>query len=445
MKRVFLYIRVSTEEQAIHGLSIEAQTTSLEEWAKTNGHIIAGTYIDAGISARKPASKRPELQRLLNDVRTGNVDLIVFTKLDRWFRNIAEYYKVQEVLEKYHVDWKTIHEDYDTSTASGRLKINIMLSVAQDEADRTSERIKAVFEIKREKREALGGNLPTGYALSEKKIVKDPSTEQAVTAFFQKFLSCGSVSVAQREALNNGLRIEYQLASKMLDSPAYYGFYYGVEGMTPPYITEDEFRRIQALRIRTVRKTKYNRTYLFSGIAVCGECGFRLGPKTNTRNKVPMYNCPGHYIKRSGCENKTNLSEKKIEAHLLDLLEEKVKAYKVEYERMLAEQKEVDLKPEITALRGKLSRLKELYLNELITLEEYKADRAGLTARLEELLALDKPKEKPNFERIDRLLSHGWREAYNDLSKPDKREFWQAMVKTIRIYPDRHIEFDLWV
>ena len=176
MKRVFLYIRVSTEEQAIHGLSIEAQTAALEEWARANRHKVVGIYIDAGISARKPASKRPELQRLLDDVRAGAGELIVFTKLDRWFRNIAEYYKVQEVLEKNHVDWKTIHEDYDTTTASGRLKINIMLSVAQDEADRTGERIKAVFENKIKKGEVISGKVPLGYKIEGKKLVPDPET-----------------------------------------------------------------------------------------------------------------------------------------------------------------------------------------------------------------------------------------------------------------------------
>ena len=118
MNRVFLYVRVSTEEQAIHGLSIEAQSASLKEWAKRGGYRIVDTYIDAGISARKPASKRPELQRLLEDIRAGKGDLVVFTKLDRWFRNISEYYKVQEVLEKHRVDWKTIQEDYDTTTAA---------------------------------------------------------------------------------------------------------------------------------------------------------------------------------------------------------------------------------------------------------------------------------------------------------------------------------------
>ena len=69
MKRVFLYVRVSTEEQAIHGLSIEAQTAALEEWAKSNGHQVVDIYTDAGISARKSAAKRPELQRLLADAQ----------------------------------------------------------------------------------------------------------------------------------------------------------------------------------------------------------------------------------------------------------------------------------------------------------------------------------------------------------------------------------------
>lgn len=444
MKRVFLYVRVSTEEQAIHGLSIEAQTAALENWARDAGHKVVGIYTDAGISARKPASKRPALQQLLADVRGGKGELIAFTKLDRWFRNIAEYYKVQEVLEQHHVDWKTIREDYDTTTASGRLKINIMLSVAQDEADRTSERIKAVFETKRQKLEPLTGNAPTGYKIEGKKLVKDPEKEQAVEAFFRKYLACGSVSVTQQHILEKyGLRIEYQLASKMLDSTAYYGHYYGIDEMTPPYITKEEFDRIQEMRVRTVRKVKQNRTYLFSGIAVCGECGFRLGGRTNVRNKVPTYNCPGHYVKRSGCQNKTNISERKIEAYVIDQIEPKMRRLKLEYEKIVSQKSVKDHKKEILAIRAKLSKLKDLYLNDLISLDEYKADQKAMTALVAQLEEQDRPVKEPDFKKLDDLLSSGWRDLYNEVSKEKKREFWRAVVKEIRIYPDRHIEFDL--
>lgn len=88
--RVALYARVSTEEQAIHGLSIEAQSEALEEWAKQEHANVVGTYIDAGISARKPASKRPSMQRLLaQTLNCGKIDMVVFTKLDRWFRKYS--------------------------------------------------------------------------------------------------------------------------------------------------------------------------------------------------------------------------------------------------------------------------------------------------------------------------------------------------------------------
>lgn len=342
------------------------------------------------------------------------------------------------------MDWKTIHEDYDTSTASGRLKINIMLSVAQDEADRASERIKAVFENKRQKLEPLTGNCPTGYKLAGKKLVKDPEKEEAVAAFFQKYLACGSVSVAQAHVLNQfGLRIEYQLASKMLASPAYYGYYYDIGGMTPPYITKEEFDQIQSMRLHTVRKTKYNRTYLFSGIAVCGTCGYHLGPKTNMKNKVPLYNCPGHYIKRSGCENRTNISERKIEAYLLGMIEPEMRRLKIEYENLSKTKKPTDHAKEIALLHGKMSKLKELYLNDLITLEEYKADQRQMSAKLEGLLELDRQTPGPDFERIQKALFIGWQDMYQGVSREKKREFWHFVLKEVRIYPDRHIEFDL--
>ena len=75
MKSILGYVRVSTEEQAIHGLSIEAQTAAVQNWARANGHKLVDVYVDAGISARKPASKRPELQRLLSDVREKRGDI----------------------------------------------------------------------------------------------------------------------------------------------------------------------------------------------------------------------------------------------------------------------------------------------------------------------------------------------------------------------------------
>ncbi len=444
MKRVFLYIRVSTEEQAVHGLSIEAQTAALEEWAKANGHKVVGIYTDAGISARKPAKKRPELQRLLADAQAGKGELVVFTKLDRWFRNIAEYYKVQEVLERCHVDWRTIHEDYDTSTASGRLKINIMLSVAQDEADRTSERIKAIMEVKRNKLEPLTGCCPLGYKIEGKRFVKDPKTEAAVSAFFQKYLACGSlIRTFDHVRENFGLSISYQKAYKMMKNPCYYGHYFGADGMTPSYITKEEFDKIQSMRRRVVRKTEHNRVYIFSGLISCGECGRRMGGRVNTNQETYFYNCTSHSMAGTGCQNNTNLVENRIEKFLMETIRDRMDQWIIDAERLYEARKDRDHSSEIAALRTKLGKLKDLYLNDLITLEEYKTDQTSYNAKIASLTAETSAPQKPNFEMAEKLLANGWEIAYQGMKQEQKQEFWRILVKEIRIYKDRHIEYDL--
>lgn len=444
MKRVFLYTRVSTEEQAIHGLSIESQTAALQEWAKVNQCKVVDIYTDAGISARKPATKRPELQRLLSDVRTGKGDLIVFTKLDRWFRNIAEYYKVQEVLEKCHVDWRTIHEDYDTSTSSGRLKINIMLSVAQDEADRTSERIKAVFETKRQKLEPLTGQMPFGYIIEGKKIVKDPKTEKAVDTFFQSFLTSGSVSAAQRDVFEQcGISLSYQKVHKMMDCTAYYGRYFGADGMAPPYLTEDEFRRMQGMKRKIVRKSPKNNIFLFSGLTVCPECGRRMGTRRASTANYQYYTCPAPYTMAGVCNNRVCMGERKIEAHLIDSIDVEMAKRKLEYEQTVSTQTAPGHRAEIAAVRKKLSKLKDLYLNDLISIDEYKADKESFETRLNSLIEMDRPMQRPNFEGLEAFLTHDWKTLYAEMGSEGKRAFWRAVLREIRVFPDRHIEYDL--
>ncbi len=99
--RVDLYIRVSGQEQDIKGLSPEAQQEDLEEYVRERGRVTAGVYIDAAKAARKRLGKRTNFLRMLEDVKQDKVDLILFTRLDRWFRSVADYYKVMEILDAY--------------------------------------------------------------------------------------------------------------------------------------------------------------------------------------------------------------------------------------------------------------------------------------------------------------------------------------------------------
>lgn len=444
MKRAALYIRVSTEEQARHGLSLADQRAALEAYAKAHCLSVVGVYEDAGISARKPYKKRPALLRLLADVEAQKVDIVLFIKLDRWFRNVGNYYAVQEVLDRHNVVWQATEEDYETQTAAGRLKVNIMLSVAQDEADRTSERIKFVFEGKRERNEPLCGSVPIGYQIEGKQMVKDPNTEAAVSAFFRKYLACGSVFQAQDHVrLEYGLPLEYQRASDMLDKPTYYGHCFGKDDFCPPYITKQEFDKIQSMRKRVTRRPIKNRVYLFSGLMRCGECGGSLGGRTETTGGVKFYNCPIRYNRHGACGNNKNISEKKVERYLLDTVEAKMEALKYEIARLKESQAEKDYSAEIRTLKAKISKLKDLYLNDLISLDEYKADRQTMLEKIADLEKKQEPVKIPDCSAIEKALVTGWKPLYEELSPEKRREFWRIIIREIRFYPDRHIEYDL--
>lgn len=446
--KVAAYIRVSTEEQAIHGLSIGAQREALDAWAAENHVKIADYYVDAGISARKPATKRPELQRLLDDVRSGKIGLIVFTKLDRWFRNIAEYYKVQEVLEANNVNWKTIHEDYDTSTASGRLKINIMLSVAQDEADRTSERIKAVFDAKRERKEPCTGRVPTGYKLEGKTMVKDPEMEGPVSCFFETFLSSRSTQKARQAVQErHGLLFSYHLAQDMLTREAYFGRFCGVDGMCPAYITKEQYDEIQENRRRTERKTS-DRIYLFTGLLFCPQCGRRFGahgsPYTLKSGEVGysvFYNCRGRY-NNGDCTNGVSMRESVLEEYMLQNIDEEMRRYVCELEQINSSaQPAKNFQAERAKLKKKFSRLKDLYVDDIIDLELYRKDYEALTAQLN-ALDIEEHNTLPSAPCADRLLTvftSGWQDMYSRLTRPEKQAFWRTVIDRLYIHPTRQI------
>ena len=144
MKRAALYIRVSSDKQVKEGDSIPAQREALRKYAKEHNFLIAGEYIDDGISGTK-YSQRDELQRMLSDVEARKIDIILFTKLDRYFRSVRHYTATQAILDKYGVGWTAIWEPiYDTTTPQGRLILNQMMSIAQFEAENTGQRIRQV-------------------------------------------------------------------------------------------------------------------------------------------------------------------------------------------------------------------------------------------------------------------------------------------------------------
>ena len=136
-----LYMRVSTEDQAREGFSLSEQKERLKAFCKFKGYEIKDYYEDAGISA-KTGNERPEFIRLVEDIKSGKINTIVALKLDRISRSIFDWENIMKTLEKYNADIVCVNDDINTTSANGKMISRIMMSVSQNEIERTSERTK---------------------------------------------------------------------------------------------------------------------------------------------------------------------------------------------------------------------------------------------------------------------------------------------------------------
>ena len=294
-KKAALYIRVSHEEQAMKGYSLQAQENRLRAYAAFKGYEVVDVYKDEGVSARHRPGHRREFARMMHDVTAGRIEIIVFIKLDRWFRNVSDYYSYQSILDAHHVEWETTEEDYNTSTAQGRLYLNIKLSIAQNESDTTAERIRFVFADKIKRREAISGKLPLGYAIENKRIV--PNQHAAVVRdIFHHYLAVKSIRATMHYLYNRyHIKRTYPAMVKLLRNEKYTGLAYGDPQYLPPLISQETFSAVQHLleEQRRFHQTPH-RLYLFTGLLHCPHCGKRLVGLTRhykTRQYI-YYHCP---------------------------------------------------------------------------------------------------------------------------------------------------------
>ena len=195
--RVAIYIRVSTDQQAQDGDSVRDQLATGQKYIENHENmILADTYVDDGISGQKV--KRDDFQRLMNDVRAGSIDLIIFTRLDRWFRNLRHYLNTQDVLDKNGVSWTATEQPYfDTSTPHGRAFVNNSMIWAELEAQNDSDRILSVFDDKVDNSEVLSGSTPLGYRIENKHLVPDNDAPTAA-AIFEYYRSNGNLAMTLR-------------------------------------------------------------------------------------------------------------------------------------------------------------------------------------------------------------------------------------------------------
>jgi site-specific DNA recombinase len=212
--RCAIYTRVSTE----HGLdqefnSLDAQYDAASAYIKSQAHagwsLLRSRYDDGGYSGG--STDRPNLQRLLDDIRSRKIDVIVVYKVDRLTRSLADFAKLVELFDKHGVSFVSVTQQFNTTTSMGRLTLNVLLSFAQFEREVTSERIRDKIAASKRKGLWVGGPLPLGYQMKDGKIAVVDDEAERVRLIFRRYIELGGVNALVRDLREQNIRSKSRL------------------------------------------------------------------------------------------------------------------------------------------------------------------------------------------------------------------------------------------
>ena len=207
--RCAIYTRVSTE----HGLeqefnSLDAQREAAEAYIKSQRHegwqLIRTIYDDGGYSGG--TTNRPALQKLLADIRERKIDIVVVYKVDRLTRSLADFAKLIELFDAHSVSFVSVTQAFNTTTSMGRLTLNVLLSFAQFEREVTGERIRDKIAASKRKGIRMGGPVPLGYDVKEKKLQANAKEVTQVRLIFQRYLDLGCLTKLTKDLRDRGIR-----------------------------------------------------------------------------------------------------------------------------------------------------------------------------------------------------------------------------------------------
>ena len=447
--RIAKYVRCSSDEQKKNGYTIGDQLDLIDEFATDNELVSVGEYVDEGISATLEISKRKDLARLIEDAKSGKFDIVVFKCIDRFFRNVGEYYECQKQLRAAGVTWISIEEsDLDPEDPDAAFKINIYLTMAEYEAKKTSKRIRFNNKMRiKNKQVVIGAQnflLPWTVAGEKKNryLIKDKEYEEMTLDLLEFYETHQSKSATLGYInIKYGMKMSIESLTRLLTDTLLYGEYKGVPDYVEPYITKERFDRLQDIMKRNARYSDSpDRTFLFSGLIKCPCCGCNLVgnySKSDGKYEVFSYRCNSQRIRKICGFNKST-SERKIEKQLLDNLEQYIGNEIIRIESAEDDQSKNDNKKNAEKLKVEMDRLNTMFRKGRIEEEEYDTEYFKLEKKLKSLDMSEAPPKK-DIDAIRGILQTDYRTIYDSLTKENKKAFWRSFIKEFSIDEDKKI------
>ncbi len=381
-----LYLRVSTEDQAREGFSLPEQKERLETFCKFKGYEIVDYYEDAGISA-KTGNYRPEFERLKDDIKSKKINTIIALKLDRITRSIFDWEKLMTFLDENDAYIDCANDEVNTTNANGKMVSRLLMSVSQNEIERTSERTK-VGLAGAIKQGHLPSQAPLGYKHENKKLVIDYSTKDVVVRIFELYYNGNSYqtisNILNEEQVLGKTNWRDSTITAILENEVYKGdFVHGkrtkhptyYENVVEPLVSKEMWEDCQAQKKKNSRAYQRTLTYLFLQKIRCPRCNNLMGGKATKKKNGNVY----YYYYCNDC--KLNLKENVIEEYFENFINEIVEYDSVVNQFFLPmikqkfdEPKEL-LEKELDKQNAKLDRIRKAYISGAFDLEEYNAEK----------------------------------------------------------------------
>ena len=395
-KKCGLYMRVSTEDQAREGFSLPEQKERLETFCKFKGYEIIDYYQDAGISA-KTGNHRPEFERLKNDIKAKKINTIVALKLDRITRSIYDWENLMTFLDENDAYLDCVNDEINTTSANGKMISRLLMSVSQNEIERTSERTK-IGLAGAIKNGHIPHIAPLGYKREDKKLVIDYSTKDIVVRIFDLYYNGYSYqkisNLFNKEKVLGKDNWRDSTIMGILENEIYKGdFIHGkrtkhptyYENVAPAIISKEMWEECQVQKKKNSRSYKRTLTYLYLQKLKCPKCNRILGGKATTKKNNNTY----YYYYCNDC--KIEFKENTINDYFSQFIEELVQYDSVVNQFFLPmlkqkfDEPKEQLQKEIINQTNKLERIKKAYINGAFDVKEYKEEKHIVEKAITEL------------------------------------------------------------
>ena len=281
-----IYVRVSTNQQARDGESLDEQQKRLENYCEMRGFNIHKIYREEGKSGKDLA--RPKFEELINDIEAGFIDTVIIKKIDRLSRSIIDFEKTYMFLESRNVRLISLQENFDNSTAIGRAISRVVLVFAQLEREQTSERTIDVLQYRASKGLWKGGTVPYGYDKKDKKLIVDEKESKVVKKIFEIYVETGSIAEVYKELKSQNVKnrkgnfFTRQAIAQLVRNVIYAGkikhnseIYQGIH---EPIISETISDLTQGIHKKRVRKHKLYHNHRLGGLVECQCCSYGMTP-----------------------------------------------------------------------------------------------------------------------------------------------------------------------